>query len=162
MAVTVAILYAAGMFLILRRSIVKLIFGLALLGHGANVLIFASSPLVKGQAPLVPAGDARLPGDPGVDYTDPLPPALILTAIVIAMAFTLYLLAGMAMQTRRGGLPELAPPPEGDGERDADEGEQHGGEIGQADQHERQRHQAREQDLGLLLADFDQRGCRAQ
>ena len=90
MAVTVAILYAAGMFLILRRSIVKLIFGLALLGHGANVLIFASSPLVKGQAPLVPAGDARLPGDPGVDYTDPLPPALILTAIVISFAIVSF------------------------------------------------------------------------
>ncbi len=55
------------------------------------------------------------------DISDPVPQAFVLTAIVIAMAFTLYLLAGMAAQTRRGGVPELAPPPEGDSERAADE-----------------------------------------
>lgn len=90
LAITVAALYATGLFLILRRSIVKLIFGLALLGHGANLLIFTSGGLVRGQAPLVPSGEARLPGDPGIDYTDPLPPALILTAIVISFAIVSF------------------------------------------------------------------------
>ena len=55
------------------------------------------------------------------DIGDPVTQAFVLTAIVIALAFTLYLLAGMAAQTRRGGVPELAPPPEGDGARTADE-----------------------------------------
>ena len=58
---------------------------------------------------------------PPPGHADPVPQALVLTAIVISMAFTLYLLAGMAEQTRRGGIPKIAPAPEGDGERTAEE-----------------------------------------
>jgi len=90
LAITVGVLYAAGLFLIMRRSIVKLIFGLALLGHGANLLIFTAGGVVRGPAPPVPSGELYLPGDPGVDYTDPLPPALILTAIVISFAIVSF------------------------------------------------------------------------
>jgi len=55
------------------------------------------------------------------DVADPVPQAFVLTAIVISMAFTLYLLAAMVVQARRGGLPEIAPAPESDGERGAAE-----------------------------------------
>ena len=68
-------LFAAGLFMMLRRSIVKLIIGLALLGQAANLLIFTMGRL----APTA----------------DPLPQALILTAIVIGFgvqAFALVLI----------------------------------------------------------------------
>ena len=77
-----AVLYAAGVYLLLRRNIVKLIFGLALLGHAANLLIFTVGGLVRARPPLVESGAPAPP--PGV--ADPLPQALVLTAIVIGFA----------------------------------------------------------------------------
>ena len=79
MAIIVGSLYAAGVYMIRRRSLVKLIIGLALLGHAANVLIFSVGDLVRGNPPLVPEG-VEVPLAP---FADPLPQALILTAIVI-------------------------------------------------------------------------------
>jgi multicomponent Na+:H+ antiporter subunit C len=72
-------LYAAGLYMMLRRSIVKLIIGLALLGQAANLLIFTLGRLTRGQPPLTPLGALR----PDGPFADPLPQALILTAIVI-------------------------------------------------------------------------------
>ena len=84
-------LYAAGIYMMLRRSIVKLIIGLALLGHAANLLIFTVSRLNRGRPPLVPEGAEMLAGS----FADPLPQALILTAIVIGfgtLAFAVVLI----------------------------------------------------------------------
>jgi multicomponent Na+:H+ antiporter subunit C len=89
MAIVVGVLYAAGVYLVLRRSLVKLLIGLALLGHGANLLIFTSAGLVRARAPLVPEGAARL-AEP---HADPLPQALILTAIVIGFGVLAFGLA---------------------------------------------------------------------
>lgn len=91
LAVVVGSLYAAGIYLILRRNIVKLVLGLVMLGHAANLLIFAAGRLTRGKAPLVPLGASALAGE----YADPVPQALILTAIVIGFgvqAFVLVLL----------------------------------------------------------------------
>ncbi|MBW7866235.1 MAG: Na+/H+ antiporter subunit C [Candidatus Hydrogenedentes bacterium] len=88
-AVVVGGLYAAGVFLILRRNVVKLILGLALLGHGANLLIFTAGGLTRGRAPLVPEGATV----PLPDAADPLPQALILTAIVIGFGVLAFMLA---------------------------------------------------------------------
>ena len=91
LAVVVGGLYAAGLFMIMRRSIVKLIIGLVLLGHAANLLIFAAGGLVRARSPLIPEG-ATLPLGP---IADPLPQAVILTAIVIGfgvVAFTVVLI----------------------------------------------------------------------
>ncbi|MHC4932801.1 MAG: Na+/H+ antiporter subunit C [Planctomycetota bacterium] len=82
LAIVIGGLYGTGLYLMLRRSIVKLIFGLVLLGHAANLLIFTTGGLVRGSAPLVPEGATSPP--PG--YADPVPQALILTAIVIGFA----------------------------------------------------------------------------
>jgi len=79
MAIVVGGLYAAGIYLMLRRSMVKLILGLALLSNAANLLIFTAAGLTRGQPPLIPQGAAGLEAP----YADPLPQALILTAIVI-------------------------------------------------------------------------------
>jgi multicomponent Na+:H+ antiporter subunit C len=91
LALAVGCLYGAGIYMLLRRSIVKLVIGLVLLGHGTNLLIFAAAGLTRGQAPIIgaAAGVLREP------FADPLPQALILTAIVIAFgmqAFALVLL----------------------------------------------------------------------
>jgi multicomponent Na+:H+ antiporter subunit C len=83
-------LYATGVYLLLRRSLVHLIIGLALLGNAATLLIFTVGGLTRGRPPLVPEG-ADQPVPP---FADPLPQALILTAIVIGfgvLAFALVL-----------------------------------------------------------------------
>lgn len=81
-------LYAAGLYMILRRSIVKLIIGLALLSHAANLLIFTAGKLVRARPPLLEEGATRL----DAPYADPLPQALILTAIVISFGVTAFAL----------------------------------------------------------------------
>lgn len=86
LAVVVGGLYASGVYMLLRRSIIKVIFGLALVGHAANLLIFTSAGLTRGRAPLVPIGGSVAPGD----IADPLPQALILTAIVISFGVVAF------------------------------------------------------------------------
>jgi multicomponent Na+:H+ antiporter subunit C len=88
-ALLVGGLYAAGLYLMLSRNMVRLVFGLALLSHAANLLIFAAAGLTRGRPPIV--GDEPLASG---SYADPLPQALILTAIVISFgvfAFALML-----------------------------------------------------------------------
>ena len=90
LAVIIGVLYAAGIYLMLRRSMVKVIFGLILLGHAANLMIFTVGRLTKGSPAFVPEGMETI-AEP---FADPLPQALILTAIVIGFgvqAFTIVL-----------------------------------------------------------------------
>ena len=91
LAIVIGGLYAAGLYMMMRRSIVKLIIGLVLLGHAANLLIFTVGGLVRARSPLVPEGSAV----PSLPVADPLPQAVILTAIVIGfgvVAFTVVLI----------------------------------------------------------------------
>ena len=91
LAITVGGLYAAGIYMMLRRSVVKLLIGLGLLSHAANLLIFTAGGIVRGRVPVVPRGETS----PLTVVADPLPQALILTAIVISfavLAFTLVLI----------------------------------------------------------------------
>lgn len=85
MALVVGALYSVGFYLLLQRSLMKVLLGIVVLGHGANLLLqLAGGP--PGRAPIV--GDA-----PTDSFTDPLPQALALTAIVITFALTTFLLA---------------------------------------------------------------------
>ncbi len=91
LAVVVGGLYAAGLYLMARRSVVKLIIGLCLIGHASNLLIFVSGGLTRGRPPLIRPGAETLTAP----YADPLPQALILTAIVIGfgvLAFAMVLI----------------------------------------------------------------------
>jgi multicomponent Na+:H+ antiporter subunit C len=91
LAVVVGGLYAAGLYMMLRRSIVKLIIGLSLFGHAANLLIFTMGGLTRAQPPVL----SELASNPATQVADPLPQALILTAIVInfgVQAFALVLI----------------------------------------------------------------------
>lgn len=79
LAIVIGVLYAAGTYMILRRSLFKLILGLSLLGHASNLLIFVMGRVTRSPAPII-AEAAQTLQPP---YSDPLPQALILTAIVI-------------------------------------------------------------------------------
>jgi len=91
MAVVVGALFAASVYMMLRRSLVKLVIGLILLSNAANLLIFTVSGLTRGKPPLIPEGMDL----PAGGWADPLPQALILTAIVIGfgvLAFAVVLI----------------------------------------------------------------------
>lgn len=81
------ILYACGIYLLLERSFTRIILGVLLAGNATNLLIFITSGKY---------GDAPIVGEDGVvkdSYSDPLPQAFILTAIVISFATLAFMLA---------------------------------------------------------------------
>ena len=87
-AITIGVLFAAAAFLLLRRSVVRMILGIVVLSQAVNLLILTASGLRTGAVPFVPSGATGLADT----AADPLPQALILTAIVISfgvLAFTL-------------------------------------------------------------------------
>jgi len=107
LAVVVGGLYAGGFYLLMRRSIVKLILGLALLGHAANLLIFTVGRVTRETPPIVPHGHSVL--EP--PFADPVPQALILTAIVIGFgvqAFALVLLRRAYQATGSEDIDEMS------------------------------------------------------
>lgn len=90
LALTSGVLYAAAIYLMLRRRLAQLIIGLGLLSNGTNLLIFTVGGLTRARPPVVPDGADALIGP----YADPVPQALVLTAIVIGfgvLAFSLVL-----------------------------------------------------------------------
>jgi multicomponent Na+:H+ antiporter subunit C len=104
--ITVGILYASGTYLMLRRSIIKLIIGFILLSHAANLLIFTAGRISRGSPPLIPEGETGIEGS----YADPVPQALILTAIVISFgvqAFAIVLIKKVYKTTGSDDLDQL-------------------------------------------------------
>jgi multicomponent Na+:H+ antiporter subunit C len=82
------VLYASGLYLMLRRRLAQLIIGLSLLSNGSNILILSAAGVTRGKPPLISAG---VTAD---QFADPVPQSLILTAIVIGfgvLAFALVL-----------------------------------------------------------------------
>ena len=86
MLVVMGVLFSVGVYLLLERSLTRVLLGLMLLTNGANLLILHTSG-VPGAAPLY---DKALDGS---EYSDPLPQALVLTSIVISLATTAFLLS---------------------------------------------------------------------
>jgi multicomponent Na+:H+ antiporter subunit C len=86
LALASGVLYAAGVYLMLRRRLAQLIIGLALLSNGTNLLIFTAGGLTRARPPVIPAGLPALV-EP---YADPVPQALVLTAIVIGFGLTAF------------------------------------------------------------------------
>ncbi|MGB1252080.1 MAG: Na+/H+ antiporter subunit C [Candidatus Promineifilaceae bacterium] len=106
LAIVIGVLYAVGLYLIMRRSLVKLILGIAMLGYGANLLIFTIGRITRDAPPIIPYGAKQLEAP----FADPLPQALILTAIVIGfgvLAFTLVLLREAAQALHTGEVEGL-------------------------------------------------------
>lgn len=86
LAIVVGLLYASGIYMMLKRSLVKLIIGLILLGNGANILIFLLGRITKGKPPIIPDSSAVFRDI----YADPVPQSLILTAIVISFGLQAF------------------------------------------------------------------------
>ena len=86
LAVAVGVLFAGGTYLLLQRSLTRIVLGLALLTHGVNVVLL----MAGGRAGLAPLLDGG--ADPA-DMADPMPQAMALTAIVISFGMTAFLLA---------------------------------------------------------------------
>jgi len=84
MASAIGILTAAGVYLLLRARSFDVILGMTLLSYATNLLIFSGGGLVAGKPPVLRDGVAPTLAN----HTDPLPQALVLTAIVIAFAMT--------------------------------------------------------------------------
>jgi multicomponent Na+:H+ antiporter subunit C len=95
-AILVGVLVAVAVYLLLHSDAGEKVFGLILLGHGANLAVFAAGQLHRAQTPI-------LRGESGA-VVDPLPQALVLTAIVIGfglVAFAAVLI--VRLHQERGG-----------------------------------------------------------
>lgn len=93
LALTVGCLFACGTYLLLRRGQIKLILGLGLLSYGVNLLLFGSGELSREKPPVFPDKYNYLADLAQGGMADPLPQALILTAIVISFGITAFIIA---------------------------------------------------------------------
>jgi len=82
-ALAIGILSGSGTYLLLRGRTFSVVLGLILSTYGVNLFLFASGGLLAGAPPL-------LNGEQAAAITDPLPQALVLTAIVISFAMTAF------------------------------------------------------------------------
>lgn len=89
-AIIIAVLCSCGVYLMLRARTFPVILGLTLLSYAVNIFIFAMGRLNSGAPAVIGSTDT---------YTDPLPQALVLTAIVIGFAMTAFLLV-LALRLR--------------------------------------------------------------
>jgi multicomponent K+:H+ antiporter subunit C len=90
-ALLIGVLTTCGVYLLLRGRTFPVVLGLTFLSYAVNLFLFAMGRLAIGQPPVIGTG---LPG-----YTDPLPQALVLTAIVIGFAMTAFVIM-LALKAR--------------------------------------------------------------
>ena len=95
-ALVAAGLFGCGLYMVLSRNLVRLLLGLSLLTTAVNLVLFQAGRIRSVQPPLVPEGAERLR-----DSADPLPQALVLTAIVIGFALSVVL-ASLVLRAYRG------------------------------------------------------------
>lgn len=99
LALGIGVLAGSGVWLVLRPRTFQVIIGLSLVSYAVNLFIFSMGRLRIGAPPVL---ESALPGDP-MHYTDPLPQALVLTAIVIGFAMTaLFLVVLLAARGLSG------------------------------------------------------------
>ena len=101
----IGLLTACGIYLMLRGSSFPVVLGLMLLSYAVNLFIVAMGRLTVGRPPIVAAGAAA--------YADPLPQALVLTAIVIGLATTVFaivLALVVSVPTGDDAVDGVAPP----------------------------------------------------
>jgi multicomponent Na+:H+ antiporter subunit C len=95
-ALVAAGLFGCGLYMVLSRNLVRVLLGLSLLTSAVNLVLFQAGRIRSAQPPLIPEGADRLG-----DSADPLPQALVLTAIVIGFALSV-ILASLALRAHRG------------------------------------------------------------
>ena len=99
LAIAGGVLIAAGVYLLLERSLMRILAGVMLAGNGVNLLFLVAAG---------PAGLAPIVGEPEGDIADPLPQAMALTAIVISLATSAFLLAMSYRSFQLEGHDEVA------------------------------------------------------
>ena len=97
--ILVGVLVSVAVYLLLSRSIIRIILGSAILSHAVHLLLMVMGGLKKGSVPLL--------GENASSYTDALPQALILTAIVISFAVTAFLLVLAYRTYKETGIDDL-------------------------------------------------------
>lgn len=102
LSLTIGVIFAASVYLLLGRELKGVCMGVFLLGHGANLAILAPSRSPLGKLPPVLQPDVELSA-----FVDPLPQALILTAIVIGFAVQAFLLTLLVVTWRRSNTLEM-------------------------------------------------------
>ena len=100
-AVVAGFLFATGTYLVLNREPIRLVLGLSLISYGVNILLFTASTLQRGLPPII-QNKAEFAGEIS-PFVDPIPQALILTAIVISFGIIAFLLV---LINRRNALTE--------------------------------------------------------
>jgi multicomponent Na+:H+ antiporter subunit C len=95
-AFVAAALFGCGLYMVLSRHIVRMVLGLSLLTTAVNLILFQAGRIGSTQPPLIPDSAERLG-----ESADPVPQALVLTAIVIGFALTV-ILAALALRAWRG------------------------------------------------------------
>jgi multicomponent Na+:H+ antiporter subunit C len=95
-ALVAAALFGCGLYMLLSRHIVRMVLGLSLLTTAVNLVLFQAGRIGSAQPPLIRDGADRLG-----ESADPLPQALVLTAIVIGFALTV-ILAALTLRAWRG------------------------------------------------------------
>lgn len=103
LALVIGVLYAAAVYMMLRRNVVRLVIGLALLAHATNLLIFTCAGLTRGRAPLVREGAQTTAGV----VADPLAQAFILTAIVISFGLLAFVVVLLYRAYQAVGSPDV-------------------------------------------------------
>lgn len=87
-SILVGIFFSVAIYLMLSRHSIRVLLGIAILGNAVNLLLFTAGRLTRDVPPIIPAGMDTLPAG----AANPLPQALILTAIVISFSFFCFLL----------------------------------------------------------------------
>jgi len=121
-AIVVGVIFASGVYLVMRRSMFDVFLGIALLGQSVNLLIIAAGGWAANEEPPYLTQEARvvvvegeqykITGEDPAHYADPLPQALILTAIVISFAMLAFAMVLMARNYETSGsieIGEMAP-----------------------------------------------------
>lgn len=102
-ASAIGVLTAAGLYLVFRLRTFPVILGISLLTYAVNVFLFASGRLTVGAPPILQKGA-------DIAYTDPLPQALVLTAIVISFGMTAVVVM-IALGAYLGGVDDTVNDP---------------------------------------------------
>jgi multicomponent Na+:H+ antiporter subunit C len=106
LAIVAGVLYATGVYLMLRRRLAQLIIGFSLLSNGSNILILSAAGVTRAKPPLITEGS------PLGQFADPVPQSLILTAIVIGfgvLAFALVLAHRVQQSARSDDIDMIGP-----------------------------------------------------
>ena len=105
-SIVVGVLVSIGVYLMLERHILRVLFGLILIGSAVNLAILTAGRLTTGNPPLIAPEEAL----PPAGFANPLPQALILTAIVIGfglLVFALMLLYRAYLETGSADVDEM-------------------------------------------------------